>query len=73
MQTTIERLTSPGGAETSDRRASARSQRPGRGSAAPRRDETLSLQHADEFDLVYKGYLALEAAGRTVDTRFVSV
>ncbi len=36
-------------------------------------DETLSLQHADEFDLVYKGYLALEAAGRTVDPRFVSV
>lgn len=36
-------------------------------------DETLSLQHADEFDLVYKEYLALEAAGRTVDTRFVSV
>ena len=36
-------------------------------------DETLWLQHADEFDPVYTGYLALEAAGRTVDTRFVSV
>lgn len=41
---------------------------PGDVGCAP--DDTLVLQHASEFDAVYARYLRLEAAGRTVDTRF---